>query len=86
MSRAGLGAGRGCVLDLGCGSGHSSLAVAAALPGVTVLAVDCDQTSIDQARTNVAAAEAEGRVGRGQVCRYGVHTLQIWCRYCVDTV
>ena len=73
------------MLDLGCGSGHSSLAVAAALPGVTVLAVDCDQTSIDQARTNVAAAEAEGRVGRGQVCG-SVVTVWIRCSYCVITV
>jgi hypothetical protein len=44
------------VLDLGCGLGASSVALARAYPRVTVLGVDLDEASVAQART--AAAEA----------------------------
>ena len=49
------------VLDLGCGEGGSSRAIAHAYPRATVLGIDLDADSIDQA---VAAAEVEGLSGR----------------------
>ena len=57
----------GCVLDLGCGNGMSSISVAAAFPKIKVHAVDCDETSMEKARINISVAEREGTVGGGQV-------------------
>jgi SAM-dependent methyltransferase len=48
---------RGRVLDLGCGVGTSSLAIARSYPSVEVVGVDLDEASIQEARL---AARAEG--------------------------
>ena len=50
------------VLDVGCGTAWSSIAIARGYDGVTVDALDSDAASIDQARANVAAAGLEDRV------------------------
>ncbi len=50
------------VLDLGCGHGWSSLAMAEALPTVTVTGVDLDAASVREARTHAEAAGLEDRV------------------------
>jgi ribosomal protein L11 methyltransferase len=50
------------VLDLGCGSGVLAIAAARALPGATVIATDMDPTSVDVARSNMAANTAPGRI------------------------
>jgi SAM-dependent methyltransferase len=50
------------VLDLGCGLGASSVALARAYPRATVLGVDLDETSIAQARTAAAEAGVADRV------------------------
>jgi trans-aconitate methyltransferase len=42
---AGLAAGRARVLDLGCGQGWSSTALAEAFPGIRVDGVDLDEPS-----------------------------------------
>jgi 2-polyprenyl-3-methyl-5-hydroxy-6-metoxy-1,4-benzoquinol methylase len=42
------------VLDLGCGVGHSSVAMALAYPAVTVRGVDLDEASIEEARRTAA--------------------------------
>ncbi|WP_203335981.1 class I SAM-dependent methyltransferase [Nocardioides limicola] len=53
----------GCrVLDVGCGGGWSSIALARAYPGATVLGVDIDQPSIDLAVTNARDAGVSDRV------------------------
>lgn len=57
----------GCVLDLGCGNGMSSISVAAAFPKIKVHAVDCDETSMEKARVNIREAEREGTVAGEQV-------------------
>lgn len=44
------------VLDLGCGVGHSSIALAKAYPRATVVGIDLDEASVAQAR-EVAATE-----------------------------
>jgi 2-polyprenyl-3-methyl-5-hydroxy-6-metoxy-1,4-benzoquinol methylase len=49
-------------LDLGCGVGWSSIALARAFPGLTVLGVDSDDASVMDARANAAQAGLEGRV------------------------
>jgi len=59
--------GGGVVLDLGCGSASSSIAMAARFPRAKVHAVDCDAASIDKARSNIKEAEERGEVARGQV-------------------
>jgi SAM-dependent methyltransferase len=51
-----LADGNGRVLDVGCGTGWSSVIIAHAYPGVTVDGVDLDHRSIEAAR-QVAAAE-----------------------------
>jgi SAM-dependent methyltransferase len=54
----------GCrVLDVGCGAGWSSIALAKAYPSATVLGIDVDQPSVDMA---VAHAQQEGMAERVQ--------------------
>jgi ubiquinone/menaquinone biosynthesis C-methylase UbiE len=54
-----LGLGRGSrVLDVGCGTGTLAILLAAARPGVTVLAIDPDASVLERARTRAAAAGA----------------------------
>ncbi|MBU2662783.1 class I SAM-dependent methyltransferase [Actinoplanes bogorensis] len=50
------------VLDLGCGAGHSSVALARAYPAITVRGIDLDPDSITDARTAAAAAGVADRV------------------------
>jgi SAM-dependent methyltransferase len=50
------------VLDLGCGLGASSVALARAYPRVTVLGVDLDEASVAQARAAAAEAGVADRV------------------------
>ncbi len=50
------------VLDLGCGTGHSSIALARAYPTVTVRGVDLDEASIAEARRHAADAGVADRV------------------------
>lgn len=50
------------VLDLGCGTGHSSIALARAYPSLTVRGVDLDEASIAEARGNAADAGVADRV------------------------
>lgn len=50
------------VLDLGCGLGHSSVALARAYPKVTVCGVDLDEASIVEARRTAAEAGVADRV------------------------
>ena len=55
----------GCrVLDVGCGAGWSSIALAKAYPSATVLGVDIDQPSVDMA---IAHAQRGGRGRPGAV-------------------
>jgi SAM-dependent methyltransferase len=56
-----LGAG-GRIVDIACGSGVGLVRLATHYPGCTVIGVDGDQHSIDQARERVAAAGLAGRV------------------------
>jgi SAM-dependent methyltransferase len=51
------------VLDLGCGVGHSSVAMARAYPSITVRGVDLDEHSIGEARRIAAEAGVADRVG-----------------------
>jgi len=57
----------GVVLDLGCGSASSSIAMANAFPDCTVHAVDCDQASMEKGKVNIKAAEERGEVREAQV-------------------
>lgn len=50
------------VLDLGCGTGVSSIALARLFPRASVLGVDLDGPSIDEARGNAGAAGVADRV------------------------
>ena len=50
------------VVDLGCGVGWSSIALASAYPRLSVLGVDSDDASIMDARTHAAAAGLGDRV------------------------
>lgn len=52
----------GRVLDVGCGTGWSSIAVAQAFPLVSVHGVDMDEASVDEARTNAEQAGVADRV------------------------
>ena len=49
-SDPGVGPGGPRVLDAGCGTGHTTVALARRLPGVAFLGVDLSRTSIDIAR------------------------------------
>jgi SAM-dependent methyltransferase len=50
------------VLDAGCGTGWSSIAIARAYPNAIVHGFDADEASIAKARANAAAAGLAGRV------------------------
>ncbi len=50
------------VADLGCGAGHSTLAIARGYPAARVEGVDVDPASIDLARLNLAASDLRDRV------------------------
>jgi 2-polyprenyl-3-methyl-5-hydroxy-6-metoxy-1,4-benzoquinol methylase len=50
------------VVDVGCGVGWSSIAMATAYPGVTVDGFDPDDTSVERARHNAEAAGVSDRV------------------------
>ena len=50
------------VLDVGCGGGWSSIALARAYPSATVLGVDIDQPTVDLAVANARAAGVSERV------------------------
>jgi 2-polyprenyl-3-methyl-5-hydroxy-6-metoxy-1,4-benzoquinol methylase len=50
------------VLDLGCGLGASSIALARAYPRARVLGVDLDQASVTEARAQAAEADVTDRV------------------------
>jgi SAM-dependent methyltransferase len=50
------------VIDVGCGVGWSSIAIAQAFPKATVTAVDIDDASIAEARANAREAGVDGRV------------------------
>lgn len=50
------------VLDVACGVGWASIAIANAYPNVTVLGLDLDRSSIRLARDNAAASGVKGRV------------------------
>ncbi len=53
----------GCrILDVGCGGGWSSIALARAYPEATVLGIDIDQPSVDMATANAREAGVEDRV------------------------
>lgn len=49
-------------LDLGCGAGWSSIALAEAFPGLTVLGIDSDEASVLDARRNAAGSGMADRV------------------------
>jgi ubiquinone/menaquinone biosynthesis C-methylase UbiE len=51
------------IVDLGCGVGWSTLAMAEAFPAAHVTGVDLDPASIEQARTNAAEAGTAKHVG-----------------------
>ncbi|MFJ2755776.1 class I SAM-dependent methyltransferase [Nocardioides sp. NPDC087217] len=56
-------AAKGCrILDVGCGGGWSSIALARAYPDATVLGIDIDQPSVDMAVANAREAGVEDRV------------------------
>jgi SAM-dependent methyltransferase len=57
--RTGPGA---AVLDVGCGVGRSSIALARAYPNATVHGIDLDVASVDEARTAAAGAGLADRV------------------------
>jgi predicted O-methyltransferase YrrM len=51
------------ILDVGCGGGWSSIALARAYPDAVVEGVDVDGPSVQMARTNAAEAGVSDRVG-----------------------
>lgn len=52
----------GAALDLGCGGGLASIAIAGAFPKAEVFGLDVFATSIDKARKNAASAGFGGRI------------------------
>jgi SAM-dependent methyltransferase len=57
-----LSAGRPRLVDIGCGAGWASIALAAAYPLVRITAVDTDARSVAQARDRVAEAGLADRI------------------------
>ena len=52
----------GSVLDAGCGTGWSTIALAKAFPAAHIVGVDADEASIEEARRNALDAGVEDRV------------------------
>lgn len=52
----------GIVLDAGCGVGWSTIALATAFPGATIVGIDTDTASIVEARSNATLAGVADRV------------------------
>jgi predicted O-methyltransferase YrrM len=50
------------ILDIGCGGGWSTIALARACPSATVEGVDIDAPSVEMARRNAAASDVADRV------------------------
>lgn len=50
------------IVDVACGAGWSTIALAHAYPGATIVGVDIDVPSIEMARENAAEAGVAGRV------------------------
>jgi SAM-dependent methyltransferase len=63
------GAIRGRVLDLGCGTGHNTMAIAAR--GLDVIGVDYAPTAIDRARARAAAGNVAVRFEVGDALALG---------------
>ena len=63
-----LGRPGAVALDLGCGVGWSTIALARAYPDLTAVGIDSDEASIMDARRNAAGADLAGRV-RFEVAR-----------------
>lgn len=57
-----LGEGGARVLDVGCGTGWSTIALARAFPGAEVVGVDLDEASVKGAQRNAEAAGVSERV------------------------
>ncbi|HEU4331976.1 MAG TPA: methyltransferase [Lapillicoccus sp.] len=57
-----LGRPGAVALDVGCGVGWSTIALARAFPGLTVVGLDSDEASIVDARRNAASSEVDHRV------------------------
>lgn len=66
------------ILDVGCGTGSSSVALAERFPSVRVLGVDLDQASIDEARTR---AERQGVADRVEFAPADAATLELDQRF-----
>ena len=63
-----LGRPGAVALDLGCGVGWSTIALARAFPNLTAVGIDSDEASIMDARRNAAGSDLTGRV-RFEVAR-----------------
>lgn len=50
------------ILDVSCGAGWSTIALARAYPGARIVALDIDEPSIDTARRRARQAGVDGRV------------------------
>lgn len=68
-------AGGGRVLDIGAGHGWSTIAMKAAWPAATVIGLDTDRASVDDARRHAEAAGVDARFetigGEDELARFG---------------
>ncbi|MPY63014.1 class I SAM-dependent methyltransferase [Streptomyces spongiae] len=63
---------RARVLDLGCGLGWSTMALARAFPGARLTGVDLDAASVDEARRNAREAGLDDRVAFARTDAAGI--------------
>jgi len=67
------------VLDIGSGSGLSSISLAKQFPHNRVLAVDPDETSTKRTEENIAKAESDGRIAPGEVTAHCCYASDAGC-------